>query len=108
MKELASKSILQGDTKECYVCRKRYGMSAVGGLQRHHIYYGNKNRSVSEKNGFWVWLMPIWHNASNVAVHCKNGAALDLELKRDCQRKFEETHTREEFLSLIGRNYLDE
>jgi hypothetical protein len=30
-----------------------------------------------------------------------------LMLKRHCQMKFEETHSREEFMSLIGRNYLD-
>lgn len=97
-------SILQ-DKKECYVCRKRYGMSAVGGLECHHIYAG-KNKLVSDINGFWVWLLPMWHNCSNMAVHGKNGAELDFELKRDCQRKYEETHTREEFIKLIGRNYL--
>ena len=31
----------------------------------------------------------------------------DLLLKRECQRKFEETHSREEFMKIIGRNYLD-
>lgn len=97
-------SILQSE-KECYVCRKRYGMKAVGGLQQHHIY-GGKNRKVSDRNGFWVWLLPIYHTGSNQAVHCRDGAALDLELKQDCQRKFEETHSREEFLRLIGKNYL--
>lgn len=97
-------SILQ-DTKECYVTRKRYGMAAVGGLQCHHIYAG-KNREISDRHGFWVWLLPMYHTGSNMAVHGRDGAALDLELKQDCQRKFEETHTREEFLQLIGRSYL--
>ena len=32
----------------------------------------------------------------------------DLLLKRECQRKFEETHSREEFMKIIGRNYLDD
>ena len=81
-------------------------MSAVGGLQCHHIYYGTGRKPVSDANGFWVWLLPYWHNQSNKAVHCRDGAALDLELKQDCQRKFEETHTREEFITLIGRSYL--
>jgi hypothetical protein len=30
----------------------------------------------------------------------------DLELKQECQRKYEEEHTRAEFMELIGRNYL--
>lgn len=97
-------SILQ-DTKECYVSRKKLGVSAVGGLQKHHIYAG-KNRKISDREGFWVWLLPYWHTGCNEAVHCRDGAALDLELKRDCQRKFEETHTREEFRALIGKSYL--
>lgn len=99
-----SESILQTE-KECYICRKRYGMRAVGGLQVHHIYFG-KNRKISDANGFWVWLLPIYHTESNIAVHCKNGEALDRELKEDCQRKYEETHSREEFIKLIGRSYL--
>lgn len=31
---------------------------------------------------------------------------LNLKLKRECQEKFEETHSREEFMRLIGKNYL--
>ena len=104
MSKSGSESILQ-DTKECYVCRKRYNMSAVGGLQKHHIYAG-KNRKVSDLNGFWVWLLPLWHTGCNHAVHCRDGAALDMELKQDCQRKYEETHSRDEFIKLIGRSYL--
>lgn len=32
----------------------------------------------------------------------------DLKVKRECQREYEKTHTRQEFMSLIGRNYLDD
>ena len=31
---------------------------------------------------------------------------VDMEVKRECQRRYEENHTREEFMELIGRNYL--
>ena len=41
---------------------------------------------------------------SDSGVHFNR--ALDLALKVECQRKFEETHTREEFMKLIGKNYL--
>lgn len=93
-----AKSIMQKE-KECYVTRSR------GNLQKHHIYFG-ANRKVSEKHGFWVWLIGELHNQSNLGVHCGN-RELDLRLKRECQAKFEETHSREEFVALIGRNYLD-
>lgn len=53
-----------------------------------------------------VWLTGHYHNQSNEGVHGKNGHALDLRLKQDCQRKYEETHSREEWMLLLGKNYL--
>ena len=91
-------SILQ-DEKKCYIT----GVENVP-LHRHHIYFGNPNRRISEENGFWVWLLPDLHNMSMQGVHFNK--ALDMRLKRECQLKYEETHTREDFLRLIGRNYL--
>jgi hypothetical protein len=31
----------------------------------------------------------------------------DLQLKREAQAKFEQDHSREDFIRLFGRNYLD-
>lgn len=92
------RSILQSE-KECLLT------GAVTGLHKHHIY-GGPNRSISEKNGFWVWLRADWHNMSSYGVHSDHG--LDLRLKRLCQQEYEKTHTREEFMALIGRNYLED
>lgn len=89
-------SILQ-DEKECYVCGSKYP------LHKHHCYFG-ANRKVSETHGFWVWLCPWHHNNSNAGVHFNH--QLDLQIKADCQRKFEETHSRKMFMKIIGRNYL--
>ena len=91
-------SILQKQ-KECYITGSTYN------LHKHHIY-GNANRDISEKNGFWVYLVGRLHNQSDDGVHCKNGYELNLKLKKECQMKFEEQHSREEFMRLIGRNYL--
>jgi len=90
------KSILQ-DEKECYVT------GDTNNLHCHHIY-GGGNRQISEKNGFKVWLRADWHNMSDYGVHFN--PKLDLRLKQECQRKYEETHSRAEFMALIGRNYL--
>lgn len=89
------KSIIS-NIKHCYICRLPY-------VHKHHIY-GGANRSISEKNGFWIYLCPAHHNMSNKGVHFDR--QLDLRLKVLCQEKFEETHTREEFFQLIGKNYL--
>lgn len=41
---------------------------------------------------------------SNNGIHFNK--EFDVYVKKECQRKYEETHTREEFIKLIGRNYL--
>ena len=95
-----AKSILQTE-KVCYITGQ------TNNLHKHHIYFGNPGRQISEREGFWVYLAPWLHNQSNEGVHGKNGHELDLMLKRHCQMAYEKTHSREEFMALIGRNYLD-
>lgn len=93
-----AKSILQTE-KKCFVTGSAYD------LHCHHIFRGI-NRKISDKYGFFVWLRSDWHNMADYGVHGKSGKELDLSLKQLCQAAFEKTHSREEFLSLIGRNYL--
>lgn len=92
-------SILQ-DEKKCFLT------GYEGELDCHHIYFG-ANRKISDENGFWVWLRHDFHieNSPNATPH--NDKEVDLFLKQECQKKFEETHSRAEFMRLIGRNYLD-
>lgn len=92
------KSILQNE-RVCYIT----GSPVY--LHKHHVY-GNANRKISERNGFYVWLRADWHNASNYGVHFNK--ELDISLKQECQRKYEESHTREDFINLIGKSYLGE
>lgn len=94
-----AKSIVQKQ-KCCYVCGCTFG------LHDHHCYEGVGRRKISEQYGFKVWLCGKHHNLSNEGVHFNK--ALDLKLKRICQKIFERTHSREEFIKLIGRNYLEE
>lgn len=81
----------------CYVC----GNSEV---VRHEIFYG-KNRQTSIKNNFIVWLCPYHHNTSNFGVHFNR--ELDLDIKRKAQRKYEIENSREDFIKLIGKSYLE-
>lgn len=92
------KSIIQ-NVKKCFVCSKRTN------LHDHHIYFGTSRRKISEKNGLKVWLC-YEHHEGTYGVHGKYGHDLDLLLKQTCQKKFEETHTRSEFITLIGKNYI--
>ena len=97
------KSIMQNE-KECYLCRKMFNICNDRGLHEHHIYEGYGRRRQSEAIGAKVWLCAKHHNMSDYGIHFNKEE--DMELKRACQRKFEETHTREEFMEKIGRNYL--
>lgn len=91
------KSILQ-NSEHCFLCGER------GQLETHHIFFGNPGRQISERNGFKVRLCPSCHRLGENAPHRNRNT--DLELKQLCQRAYEQDHTREEFIELIGRNYL--
>lgn len=89
-------SIIQQE-KQCLVCH------CTRGLHKHHVFYGPLRR-ISEKEGFTVWLCTRHHNMSNSGVHFDR--ELDLEIKRLGQHVYEQAHSREEFIKLIGKNYL--
>ena len=100
--EMRKPSILQ-DEKKCYIT----GYEGAG-LDCHHIYFGTGNRRISDENGFWVWIRHDHHVADSEHDTPHNNPEVDLWLKMKCQKKFEETHSREEFMALVGRNYLDD
>ena len=93
------KSILQ-EEKRCYFC------GSTVGLEEHHIYFGVGLRPISERNGLKCWLCGYHHRNTKYGVH--GNRKLDLKLKETCQSKYEETHSREEWMKLIKRNYLED
>lgn len=90
-----SKSILQGDDKQCFLTGTEYN------LDKHHIYHGTANRKLAEKYGCWVWL----EHSIHMRLHDKD-KELDRHLQQECQKAFEETHSREEFMKIFGKSYL--
>ena len=89
-----ARSIMQ-DEKVCFVS------GSTVQLDRHHVYAGMANRKISEKYGCWCWLRHDIH----MELHDRN-KELDKMLRRVCQEKFEETHTRDEFMRIFGKSYL--
>ena len=73
-------------------------------IEKHHVFYGTGQRKISDKNGFFFDLCSICHRSQPQGVHGGN-RELDLRLKREKQEEYEQTHTRAEFMKLIGRNY---
>lgn len=85
-------SILTNNLEVCYVCGKK--------KEHIHEIYKGANRQVSIKNGFCVPLCNGCHTRTENEIDFLR----NLQIK--CQKVFEETHTREEFMNLTGRNYL--
>ena len=91
-----AESIVQAE-KECFFC------GSVVGLERHLIFAGTANRKVSEKYGLTVWLCHRHHTGADGAQYDK---ALNLQLKEEAQKAFESIYSNDEWMKVIGRNYL--
>lgn len=98
-------SILHCKDGTCYLCGRLYGnFRRYQYTEEHHIFDGNPNRRISEAEGFKVYLCPEHHRTGREAVHT-NHELMQL-LQRDAQKEYEKDHTREEFVALIGKNFL--
>ena len=85
-------SIFTNDFNNCYYCHINYGKSE---LDIHEVY-GGSNRITSIKNGLCVPLCRRCHSSEFIIK----------DLRKWCQREYEKTHTRDEFIKLIGKSYL--
>lgn len=75
---------------KCGYCEKYCGK-----LDPHEIY-GGSNRKRSIQNGFVILLCRKCHEDEKILQ----------ELKKKTQKEYEKTHTREEFIQIIGKSYL--
>ena len=99
-------SILHPDDGTCYLCRRlNHDYRIRGNLEEHHVF-GGPNRRISEEHGFKIKLCQEHHRTGPEAVH-QNIKSMRL-LQEEVQRSYEKTHTRKQFMELIGRNYLEE
>lgn len=92
-----TQSIVVDDMSCCFVC-------GLWGAEAHHIFFGDKHRSLSDKYGL---LIPLCykHHRGNASAH--NSREMDLCLKKIGQAAFERTYRDLNFLEIFGRNYLD-
>lgn len=86
-------SIIGLEKEKCSYC------GSYGSIEVNEVFEG-KNRQVSIKNGFCISLCHECHERFH------NDREFNLYFKRLFQTEFEKTHSREEFIKLIGRNYL--
>lgn len=73
-------------------------------IERHHVFFGVGQRRRSDQYNMVADLCHYCHNEPPKGAH--HNRETDLTLKRRYQQKFEESHTREDFMRIFGRNYL--
>lgn len=104
-------SILQSDESYCYLCAHTLGDFSRKKTECHHIFPGTALRRISEENGFTVRLCRMHHegdeSGDKFAVHRPDKNVYSIALQRECQMEYEKTHSREEWMVLMGRSYLD-
>lgn len=83
---------------KCFVCGAIYA-------ETHEAFHGRGKRQLSIKYGLQCKLCYKHHRDPKTGVHYD--PAFDFFIKQKYQQKFEETHSRKEFIQLFGRNYLD-
>ena len=88
------------NNKECFFCGR------TDGLERHHAFFGNKNRNNSETYAdcCCFWLCHEHHQGNN-GVH-RNREMADA-LRQVAEMKFLETHSFQEWMEIFGKNYLE-
>lgn len=95
-----AKSMIWQEPDRCFECGQQ------GYLEEHHIFFGAGRRRLSEKAGLKVKLCYLHHRDGKNGVHGQN-RELDWKLKKIGQRTYEEKYSREAFVSMFGKNYLD-
>lgn len=92
-------SLLTDDMETCYVS------GATNNIHIHEVFYGTANRTKSIEYGCCVPLTACLHNMSDKGVHYNK--TLDMRLKREMQKAFEEKYSHEKFMEVFHRNYLE-
>ena len=84
-------SIFTTNFNKCFYCGKE------GKMDIHEVY-GGSNRTRSIKNGLVVPLCRLCHSNERI-IHY---------LRIMLQKEYEKRHSREDFVSIIGKNYIKE
>ena len=71
-------------------------------METHHMLHGSYMKKPADKYGLTIKLCRLCHRR----LHDHREG--DLELQQNAQRQFEETHSREEFMRIFGKNFLPE
>ena len=91
------------DIKRCFLSKERVGRLGEP-LEKHHVMNGAL-RDFAEEEGLWVWLTPEnhrWLHDTGMGVNVQKNL-----LKLIAQLKYEQTHSHEEWMKKVRKNYDD-
>lgn len=86
-------SIFTNNFSQCYFCKRKIKEDEKFDL---HEVYGGSNRTRSMKYGLVVPLCRICHSNVKIINY----------LRIKLQKEFEKTHTRDDFIKIIGQSYI--
>ncbi len=98
-------SILPTARNTCFLCARLHNDFGYKYTEEHHILFGSGQRENSEAEGLKVYLCLDHHRTGKEAVH--NNQEIRELLCRIAQEEYEKTHTREEWMEISRKNYLD-
>ena len=87
-------SIITDDLKHCYIYAER-GIKGVSKDDLHEVYGGSNRKRSIEK---WT--------SSSLCRKCHQDTTILQWLRRFVQLEYEENHSRDDFIKLIGKSYL--
>lgn len=92
-----AKSIIQSE-RECFFCGK------LTGLEEHHVFGGVANRKISERYGLKIFCCDYHHRDPRNGV--QYNPEMNLKLKQEAQRAFQNIYGHKLWMQLIRKNYL--
>ncbi len=98
-------SILSTAKGTCFLCARLHNDFRQKYTEEHHILFGSGQRDISEAEGLKVYLCPDHHRTGPEAVH--NNQDMRELVCRIAQEEYEKTHTREEWMMISRKNYLE-
>ena len=98
-----SQSIIQSDgIKRCYITKQWCGDNGEP-LEKHHVINGAL-RDWADREGLWIWVTPQIHRFLHST---REGVQMLRLLKIIGQMKYEEKHSRDEWMDRVRKNYAD-
>lgn len=99
--KICSLYIDKDEVRLCWYC------GTYGAITEHHMVHGTSNRKHSERFGLVIDLCPDCHTGRN-SHSAHNSPEWNRKYKEMAQKCFEDRgHSREEFIQVFGKNYLD-